>query len=183
MTRARRGEAGARAELLARWQPRILARIRLMMGADARSHAESVDFVQSVFVQVLERLGSAPFQDETHVLRWMTAVARNDIRDFVGKKREQAIQSLSESWDPRSHPDSHTPSPVSAADRGDRLLRLVECLERLPDNERTVIELHALEGLTFSDIGTRLGWSDDRVRLAHLRAMARLGEWIGRSEG
>lgn len=179
LTRARLGDAGARAALFARWQPRMLSRIRLMMGADARRRAESIDFVQGVFVKVLERLASAQFDDEAHVLRWMTAVARNDIRDHVGKQREQALESLSETWDPRLVRDPRTSSPVSHADREDRLVRLVEYLEQLPDHERTVVELHALEGLTFADIAACLGWSDDRARLAHLRGMARLGQWMG----
>jgi RNA polymerase sigma factor (sigma-70 family) len=130
-------------------------------------------------VKVLARLDSEPFADEAHVLRWMTAVARNDIRDHVAKRRERAFESLSETWSSHARVDSRTPSPLSEAERCDHLLRLVECMERLSDVERTVVELHALEGLTFAAIGARLGWSDDRARLAHLRAMARLGQMIG----
>jgi RNA polymerase sigma factor (sigma-70 family) len=150
-----------------------------MLGPDARRHAESVDYVQGVFAKVLERLESAPFEDEDHVLRWMTAVARNDIRDHAGKRRVRAFESLSESVDAHALADSRTPSPVSQAERDDRATRLIECLERLSDDERAVIELRTFDGETFAAIGARLGWSDDRARLTHLRAMARLGQWFG----
>ena len=64
VARAREGDRAARAALLERWQPRMLARIRLMMGDEARRHAESIDFVHSVLIQALERLDSAAFDDE-----------------------------------------------------------------------------------------------------------------------
>lgn len=181
IARARAGERAARAALLERWQPRILARIRVILGEGARRHAESSDYVQSVLIQALERLDEASFADEQHVLRWMTAVARNDIRDQADKRRERALESLSESWHASGHADANTPSPPSAADREERFERLVECLEVLAESERAVIELRDFEGLTFQEVGARLGWSDDRARLAHMRAMARLGRLVARS--
>jgi RNA polymerase sigma-70 factor (ECF subfamily) len=176
--RARRGDRGARDALVERWQERLLVRIRLMMGADARRHAESFDFLQGVFAKALERLDDVG--DERSFLRWMTAVARNDIRDHVGKRREHAFDSLSRSWDASEQADPRTPSPVSEADRDDRWMQLVECLEQLDEHERSVVELRNLEGLTFAAIGARLQCSDDRARLTHMRAMSRLGAMLGR---
>ena len=181
MLRARRGDAEARALLLERWRPRLLVRIRMMLGERARRHAESGDLLQSTLVKALERFDAESFADEGHVLRWMTTVARNDIRDLAGKQRERALESLSESWHASAHPDASTPSPVSAADREERLMHLMEALEQLDEGERAVIELRDLEGLTFAEIGARLGWSDDRARLTHLRALSRLGQLVGRS--
>jgi RNA polymerase sigma-70 factor (ECF subfamily) len=178
--RARRGDAEARARLLERWRPRLLARIRTMLGERARRHAESADLLQGTLAKALERIDAESFANEDHVLRWMTAVARNDIRDLAGRQRERAFESLSESWHASAHPDSSTPSPVSAADREERLMHLMEALERLEEGERRAIELRDLEGLTFPEIGARLGWSDDRARLTHLRALSRLGQLVGR---
>jgi hypothetical protein len=59
----------------------LLERIRLMLGEDARRQADSIDFLQEVFVEVLAKIDSCDFRDERALLRWMTTVARNDIRD------------------------------------------------------------------------------------------------------
>lgn len=180
IARAGDGDDRARTVFVERMRPRVLARIRMLMGASSRRHADSTDYLQNVLLQALERLRSAKFPDEVQALRWMTTVARNDLRDAIGKRREQAFDSLSGSCQASSNVVASDASPVSEADRSDRWARLLEAMDDLSEGERASVELHDLEGLTFAEVGARLNWSDDRARLTYVRAIARLGRLLTR---
>ena len=72
-------------------------------------------------------------------------------------------------------PATGAPSPASCAAECERVALLVELVEGLEPEERRVIELRNLDGLTYTEIAAMLGGSDDRVRLLHQRATLRLG--------
>lgn len=180
LARLRRGDAQARAEFIAAIHPSLLSRIRLMLGERARRFAESSDFVNGAVLQALKQVDQPALRSPRDLLAWITAAARNDIRDHVDKRREQALESLSQSWDHARAADSRGASPLSAAERKEQVERLVEKLEELDPDQQTVVELRNIEELSFAQIGARLGWSDDRARLTHMRAMVRLGQLLGR---
>jgi RNA polymerase sigma-70 factor (ECF subfamily) len=48
--------------------------------------------------------------------------------------------------------------------RREQAMRLVDALEHLPDDYREVVILRQLEGLTFPEVGRRLGRSLDSVK-------------------
>ncbi len=180
ISRARSGEAAAREELLARCQSRILDRIRFMLGEEVRAHAESVDLVQSVMVAALEQPDESVFADEARLLRWMTTVARNGIRDRARRARVQAVEALGESTHSIVNPESSQPGPLTACAAGEREVLLAELVEQLAPEERQVLELRELEGQTFGQIAAALGGTDDRIRLAHQRAVLKLGRLCAR---
>lgn len=180
LRRAQRGDGAALHVLLDRFGPRLLGRIRLMLGEEARSRAESGDFLQTTLLDVLQAFDTKPLTDERHLLRWMTNVARNRIRDSVRRRRELALETLSGSLAPDSHKSASTPSGHAMLDED--VHRLAEALEELPEPERLAIELHDLEGLSHRDVGLRLGRSEDAARRLHGRAMLRLGGLLGAGE-
>jgi len=173
--RARRGDARALEELVLRYRESLLERIRLMMGDEARRSADSLDFLQGVFAETLAQLGEQRFENERALLRWMTAVARNDIRDCVRRRRERALGSLSGSLTLSRIGDPECASPATVADQNEELERLVEALEDLTPDHRRAIELRDLEGLSFDEVGERLGRSADAAQMLHARALLRLG--------
>lgn len=159
-------------ELVERYGERLLARIRLMLGEEARRRADSVDFLHEAFAELLAESGGEVTSDEQRLLRRVTAIARNNVRDAVRRPRERAFQSLSLSLS-RLQPGEGTPS--RAASGRERLEALAEALERLSDDHRTVIELRDLDGLDFRAIGVRMGRGRDAAQMLHTRAMVRLG--------
>jgi RNA polymerase sigma factor (sigma-70 family) len=180
VVRARRGDASARGELIERCRPRLLERIRFMMGDDARRVAESGDFVQSVLIEALGRADESMLADDRRLLRWMTAAARNNIRDAVRRRREAALESFAGSGTWSLDDPAQPPSPATHADQFERLAVLAETIEELTQEQRRVIELREFEHKSFPDIARELGGTDDRVRLLHGKAMLRLGELIAR---
>lgn len=143
-----------------------------MMGDEARRSAESGDFLQGLWVEVLKRPEQMPREDESAQLRWLTAVARNNIRDAVRKRREQALLALSSSFLPAGDPAT----PLSNAVHDENVVRLAECIEQLLPDHQLVIELRSLEGLSFREVGQRMERGEDAARKLYARAILGLGQ-------
>ena len=173
--RAREGEEDALALLVDRHGEQLLERIRMMMGDQARRSAESIDFLQDVFVELIEDVGRVEVSDERGLLRWLTAIARNNIRDSVRRRRERALESLSASGLVRAAQDPRSPSPPSVATAHEELSDIVDALAELAEDHRSVIELRDLKGLSFVEVGRRMGRSEGAAQALHTRAMVRLG--------
>jgi RNA polymerase sigma-70 factor (ECF subfamily) len=176
---AKAGDKRSLDALLARYQGRLLDRIRLMMGAQARDAAESSDFLQETLLDVARSFDGIAIQDEGQLLRWMTEVARNNIRDEVRRPRERSFDTFSSLLLAGGAPAIAEPTPPSDAARREELHQMAECLERLPEDHRQVLELRHFEGLHFEEIGRRMGRSPNAVQLLHTRALVRLGALLG----
>lgn len=170
-------------DLVAAYGDRLLGRIRWMMGPAARRQAESGDLLQQVFtVAVASREQLRPLDDAAR-LRWLTATARNRVRESVRSRREQALESLSATVPGRAPSAASADDPVRRAEREEHVEQLVECLESLKPEHRDVIELRDFEGLSFKVIGERMERSEDAVQMLHSRALLRLGEQMRRRSG
>jgi RNA polymerase sigma-70 factor (ECF subfamily) len=172
---ARAGDREALDKLIVRYQDRVLARIRLMMGPGARRQAESMDLVQGAFVDLLASLPRLELADENSLLRFIIAVARNNIRDAVRKKRERAFESLSLSVDGRP---ANTATPSDDIVQKELVHRVAEVFETLRKEHRTVIELRNLEGLSFQEIGARMARTEAAAFRLHARALVHLGSLL-----
>jgi RNA polymerase sigma-70 factor (ECF subfamily) len=168
--RARNGDPQALDQLVASYQERLLARIRLMMGPDARERLESTDVLQTVFSEAIGGLRDGELRDDRLFLRWLTAIARNHIAEQVRRRREQSLEVLSSEL--LAAHDGPVGAQLSAEES---LQRLVELLESLNEERRTVVEWRALDGLRWQEIGTRLGKSEEAARKLYNRALIDLG--------
>lgn len=169
--RARAGDAGALQRVISGYQERLLARIRLMMGPEARRCVESGDVLQDVFSEAIRGLRDGELQDERRFLRWVTAIARNHIVDQVRRRREESLETLSSEL--VASEESSIGSRVSSEET---VQRLVEAIEELTPDRRRVLELRSLEGWRWQRIAAELGRGEDAVRKLYHRSLLQLGE-------
>ncbi len=168
--RAGSGDGEALAHVVALYQDRLLARIRLMMGPDARGCVESGDVLQDVFSEAIRGLRAGDLRDEQAFLRWVTAIARHHIVDEVRRRREQSLEALSSEF---VAGEPSIAARLSAEEAGERL---VEAIEELDAMRQRVVELRALEGWAWARIAHELGRSEGAVRKLYNRALVELGE-------
>lgn len=181
---ARAGDAGAFGAVVARYRRPLLDRIRLMMGAEARGAAESSDFVQGLFLEIVRDFGSLRGCDERSFLRWATALARNNIRDAVRRQREHAIGNFASSLDWRpANGNVDRPAPSEMIARQEQVDGLVEAMTALPEDYQRVIELRHFDALSFAEIGALMQRSDNAAQILHHRALIQLGELLRASQG
>lgn len=83
-------------------------------------------------------------------------------------------ESGDEHLDPLECLGYHPDDPVRHAERKDRKRVLVEGIEALGDQERTVVALYYFEDMTLKEIGAVLNVSESRVCQIHTKAIWRL---------
>lgn len=180
LQRARHNDPTASRELIVRLRDPLLDRIRLMMGDRVRRLADSIDFLQEVMVEFLEESLDIDFCSDGEILRWLTAVARNNIRDAARRRRVRAFDSLSASFSAEGVRDGG-PSPASRVAMHEDTIRLAEGLEKLKPDYRQVIDLHNLEGLGLREVARRMERTYEGVKKLHTRAMIQLGSLLSSS--
>ena len=164
------------ASVIAQYQARLLARIRLMMGPAARECLESGDVLHDVFAEALRDLREGDLEDEKVFLRWLTAVARNHIVDEVRRRRESSLEALSSELIAGGEQSIDAKLTAEEARQ-----RLVEALEGLDPVRQQVIELRALEGCSWRRVAAELGRSEEAVRKLDHRALLDLGQELGQT--
>ncbi|MGE0144698.1 MAG: RNA polymerase sigma factor [Planctomycetota bacterium] len=173
---AQKGEGASLAAIVDRYREVLLQRIRLIMGPEARQAAESDDFLQGLFLEIVSDFEKRCPRDEKEFLRWATAIARNNIRDGVRRRREIAVDRFASSLDWRPVlGNASVGSPAENAEREEQVERLCEAMAALREEDRLAIELRHFEGLSFAEIGQRLGRTENAAQLLHTRALVKLG--------
>ena len=109
------------------------------------------------------------------------SILANQVRRYLGTKRRdlRLERALSEELDDSSRaldlaliaPQS---TPSQQAVQREQAVLLADALEGLPDDYREVIILRQIEGLSFPDVGRRVGRTEDSVKNVWLRALTRL---------
>ncbi len=178
--RAKGGDSAALRGLLDRYSPRLQERIRSMLGPRARRRAESSDFLQEVFVEILEGFDRFAPRDDEAFMRWAAQIARNTIRDEARRPGERAVDLHAER-DPERGGTRDTPSNISMGK--ERAERVRAVLETMPDDLATVIRLRDFEGLSYAEVGRRMDRTENAAQLLHARALAQLGGLLSDDEG
>ncbi len=183
LLRAAQGDSACLGDVLGRYRDRLLLRIRLMMGARARDVAESGDFLQEVFVRVLEQFDRFELRDERSFLRWITMIARNNIRTELRRDREVALESLVSASQHASARAALENAPPSQIVRLEEISLLVDALAELEDDHRRVVEMRNFEQLSFAEVGKQLGRTENAAQLLHARVLLSLRDKLDRAGG
>lgn len=177
--RARLGDAAAVDLLITRVREPLLQRVRWMMGHDARRLAESDDFLHATFAAALPALQGFEVRSTGSFLRWLTTIARNQIRQEVRRPREVALSALSSALGLDARP-GNAGEGISV----DSAIALAEAFDQLGEQERRLVELRDLEGRTFGEIAGLMGCSERQAQRLHARSLMQLGRHLrgGRNE-
>lgn len=164
VVRLKRGEDAAFEELVRTMTGRLLAVVRRY----SRNEQDAEDAVQEAFLSAFKAIGS--FDGRSSLSTWLHRIAINAAlmkarRDKT--RREASIEDLL----PRFHDGMHADHPRSfkgvTNDGGigiETRAAVLEALERLPDDYRTVLVLRDIEGLESKAVANALGISDASVR-------------------
>jgi len=146
---------------------RVLAVCLRLTGERGRAE----EAVQDVFVRVWERLTS--FRGESAFTSWLHRLAINTVlQGMRSDRRRVARVALGE--DEELDGAAATPSPV------EERIDLEEALARLPEQARTVVVLHDVEGFTHEEIAVMTGVAAGTVRSQLSRARRILLQWLER---
>jgi RNA polymerase sigma-70 factor, ECF subfamily len=147
-----------------------MARAHLNPGLRAKLGPESV--VQETLLEAFRDRGAFRGSSDPELAAFLRAILVRNIRDGIrglGRaKRDAQLEVSLEALERASvrieQVASQPPSPESQVQRLEDLLRFIDALARLPDDERDVLELRHLQGLTLKEVAAALDRRYDTVR-------------------
>ena len=158
---------------------------------DLRGKLGPSDLVQETFVQAQRGFSGFSGTSEPELRAWLCQILRNRFRDLRGAllaakcdaRLEEAIGGASSAWGriESLQVDTQTPSRHAVAD--EEAARVMAALGSLSDEARKVIWLRNWEGLSFNEIGIRLGRTAEAVRSSFSRAVSELGRVLKETDG
>ncbi|MBI5363467.1 MAG: sigma-70 family RNA polymerase sigma factor [Planctomycetes bacterium] len=171
----RDGDTAALAELYTRTLPALLAWIRIQKSGGMALHIEPDDFVQEVWIRLLENRSShdpakGSFQG------WMFGFAKRVWME-VSNPTRKAHRALPVGKETAIHraPDSIT-SVSRALMRDETIQKLNEYVATLDDVDRGVLVHYGLEQMSCAQVSRRLGISEDLVSKRWQRGLVRMRE-------
>jgi RNA polymerase sigma-70 factor (ECF subfamily) len=157
------------------------------MGGELRSKLDSMDLVQDALLSALGGLGDFTYKNEGDFLRWLSKITQNALRDNLDKlytdKRDIRKEVRLENYEPTTGSgfvgtpgaiEATTPSVIMS--KKEDLDKLEKAIDELKSDYREVIVLSKMDGLSYKEIGDRLGKSIDSVGHLLSRAMVALTE-------
>jgi RNA polymerase sigma-70 factor (ECF subfamily) len=163
-------DAAAESELCRRFAPRI----RLYGLRHLRNEASAADLIQDVLLMTLQKLRAGALREPDKLASFILGTCRQVVIDSQrgGRRREQILDAFAESL----------PSTVDTSDDALDAGRLEQCLERLPERERSVLAMTFYDDRPADEVGIALGLSAGNVRVIRHRGIERLRECMNVAE-
>ena len=127
--------------------------------------AESEDIVQEALIKVWNK--REQWEEIESIEAFSLTVCRHIALDKV-KKAENQNQSLREEHD--TPDNSYASNPEEQALQRDRLLLIRRLIDRLPEKQRSCMQLRDFEGKSYKEIAAILGISEEQVKINIFRA-------------
>jgi RNA polymerase sigma factor (sigma-70 family) len=170
----RKGDDRAFEALYSRYQRRITGYVYGMV----KDHGRAEDITQEVFVSAFRRMRAT--ERPIAFKPWIYEIAKNACIDAY--RRGRRAEEVSFDADDRLSPSDYGrlvatgPGPDAAVDAKQDLDHLCGAFGGLSDTHHQILVMRELEGLSYKDIGERLGMSRPAVESTLFRARKRLGE-------
>jgi RNA polymerase sigma factor (sigma-70 family) len=160
----RRGSHGAFEVLVARYQARLLAFCRHMLGC--REDAE--DVLQEVFAAAF----NAILADDRPINArpWLYRIARNRSLNHLRRIQPIGVDSMD------VHLSEHGVTTADKVDRREALRELVADVQQLPETQRTALLLREIDALSYEQIAEAMETTVPSVKSLLVRARVSLAE-------
>ncbi len=178
------GESNALDALIERDLPWIEDRVRSRLGPLLRSRGEVEDFVQDAMIEVLRYGPRFSLSNRRQFRGLLARLIENTIRDRAkyyaaqrrdaGRERRLPTAGVAD----LDRPQREVTRPSVAVDRDEEVAWLELALGLLGSEDRQVLRLRQWEGLSFAEIGERLGLLGNTARVRFARALPKLGKLV-----
>jgi RNA polymerase sigma-70 factor (ECF subfamily) len=163
LRRARALDAGALAAIYEDYHPSMYRYIYRQVG-DVEAARDLASDVFHRFLKAIHR-GGGP---DRHVSAWLYRTAHNAVVDYFRRQQHRQHLPLNENL------VNGDDNPVMTVDRALAAAEIREALQRLSPDQRRVIALKFLEGMSNQDVALVMGKSVGAVKSLQHRALATL---------
>jgi RNA polymerase sigma-70 factor (ECF subfamily) len=162
---------------------RLLA--RLQMDPRLQGKIDPSDLAQQTLLKAFENLAQFRGQSPGELAAWLRRILTNNLIDAVRKfsiqvdlerSLEQGVNSSSDRLEAWLGASQESPSDQVA--RQESLLQLAAFLARLPEEQRTALELHYLKDLSLTETAQLMGRSEPSVAGLVRRGVQKLRHFL-----
>lgn len=162
VARVLQGDKNAFRPIVERYQNRIFAMVVGMV----RDEAEARDLVQNAFIKAYQSLDT--FRLDSSFYTWLYRIAMNLAIDSCRKRRRRKTGSFDEAVAARDEDGEmlelhHTDGPAEALQRKELRQRIFAAMEELTEEQREVLLLREVEGLSYAEISESMGIPEGTV--------------------
>jgi len=178
------GEESALHALIEEHLPWVRSQVRAHLTPLLRAKAESVDFMQDAVLQFLRFAPRFSVSDSMHfralLLKVVESTLHNKYDWFTAKRRSISRERPlpSDSVLSLDSPQKRLATPSKMAENNEREAWIRLGLEFLDEDDQEMIVLRQWEGLSWVELGEKLGISKDAARMRYNRAVDRLSDKI-----
>jgi RNA polymerase sigma-70 factor, ECF subfamily len=183
------GDEAALGKLLAYYNKYLSLLARVQIGRRLQRKLDGEDIVQETFLEAHRQITKFRGRSEGEFLAWLRRILAGRIaltlRHYLGVKgRDVNLECELVGLDKSSQTlngdfAASCSSPSQRMARREQAVLLADALAKLPESYREVIILRNLEGLSFSDVATRMERSEDAVQKLWVRGLAALRNVLG----
>jgi RNA polymerase sigma-70 factor (ECF subfamily) len=181
---AKAGSSPALVRLLDRYRDQLVEQAQGYLGRRLRVKLDIEDLLQDVSLHAYRDVGRFRGSTEREFVCWLrnilVRILMNRVRHYFrtarrNLRREQPLVDRDDSTGVRVlDPVAPDTSPSQRALKHERVGRLAEAIERLPELYRRVIDLRHNEGRSFADVARELDRTEDSVKNMWFRALRHL---------
>ena len=176
LAEARNGSAAALGRAVEGCREYLLLIAGRELDARVRSKVGSSDLVQEALFEAQQHFAHFRGTTREDLLRWVRRILLRNIanasRRYLDTTKRAAARERPLAADPGGglpDPDCHPPDDAAIAE--EERARVLGAVARLPDDYRLVIQARSLDGLSFEEVGARLGRSPEAARRLWVRAV------------
>ncbi|MFS0781337.1 RNA polymerase sigma factor SigX [Bacillus sp. 1P06AnD] len=130
------------------------------------------DLMQEVYIKVLQSYHR--FEKKSSEKTWLYSIARNTAIDYF-RKQKSWKQRLLENFDwSRDSIADDQPLPEELAEANEDTQLIYSCLGHCTNDQRLVIVLRYIQGLSIAESAEALGWTAAKVKTTQHRALKML---------
>lgn len=136
------------------------------------------DVTSETFFAIVERIAETRARDELGFVAWALGIARNKVAMHFRRQRARPdAQSLSDQFDYIGH-QPHERDPLDVITARESWGEVIAALDRLTEEQRSVILYRSVLGYSAEDVGQLLGKQPGAVRALQFRALASLARYL-----
>ncbi len=144
-----------------------------------RNEEDAGDVLQESLIKIFLNLHK--FKGKSRFDTWVYRIVVNTCNDFLRKKSRMITESLdcnTKNGASVIQVSGNDPSPSEILEKNETSEMILNCLYRMPKDQRLVIILRDIQGFSYKEIGQILGCTIGTVKSRINRARSRLKEYI-----
>ena len=172
------GDTVAYRGLVEKYQSRIYGMVYGMV----RNREDASEITQETFVKAYNKLET--FRLDSSFYTWIYRIAVNRSIDLLRKKKRRRNSEFDESIATRDGDGSlidrhHQENPSKALERKQLYGKIMDAMEALPDDQRQVVLMRELDGMSYKEISDMMGIPEGTVMSRLYYARKKLQELLG----